>query len=175
MEKRKRQRAKRRLTCELVVGEDRYPAIVRDISPTGRFVQTRAKPEAGSVVDVIFAAQGGQPEIRVEAGVARHRIVPPRLQGSVQGGVGIELLSPPPEFQELVARGVGDASGGEAESPPGDAAKSQSIRTFHVRVKQRDKPNARVLTVRSESAAGARARALAQAGRGWMIADIQEV
>ena len=120
MEKRKRQRAKRRLTCELVVGEDRYPAIVRDISPTGLFVQTRAKPEAGSVVEVIFAARDGQPEIQVEAGVARHRIVPPRLQGSVQGGVGLELLSPPPR-----ARTRGDDPQAHAREP-----RSATVRTL---------------------------------------------
>ncbi len=175
MEKRKRQRAKRRLTCELVVGENRYPAIVRDISVAGLFIQTRAKAVAGSDVKVVFAAQGEQPEIHVDARVARQRIVPPRLQGLVHGGVGLEFVSPPPEFQELVAPGVRAALDEEAECSTGDAVKGPSIRTFRVRVKQRDKPNARVLTVRSESAACARARALTQVGLCWLIADVQEV
>ena len=49
------------------------------------------------------------------------------------------------------------------------------VRTFRVRVSPRDKPGSRVITVRSESLHGARARALARAGRGWKIADIQEI
>jgi hypothetical protein len=44
-----------------------------------------------------------------------------------------------------------------------------------VRLIQRGKPNANVFTVRSESLQGARARALARAGRDWKIADIQEI
>ena len=173
MEKRKRQRAKRRLTCELAVEASRYPAIVRDISPSGMFLQTRVKPEPGSVVVVVFPEQDGRPEIQVEAGVARHRVVPPRLQASVPGGVGLEVLDPPPEFKDLVAAALGEAQ--EQEPQPAPPVRDQAIRTFRVRVKQRDKPASRVLTIRCENAAGARARALAQAGRGWMIADIQEV
>lgn len=77
----RQQRAHQRLTCQLIFGSQRHPAIVRDISPLGRFVQTRARPE----------------------------------------------------------------------------------------------PESRVLTVRSQSAEGARAQALSRAGRGGQVADIQEL
>lgn len=172
MEKRKRQRSVRRLTCELQVGDERFQAIVRDISPKGLFLQTRARPPEDSVVEVVFPAEAGRPEIRVEAGVARHRAVPPRLQAAVQSGLGLELLSPSPEFEALAAQGVGDEA--EAEVAP-QAADDQRVRTYRVRVKQRGRANARVLTIRCGNPAAARARALAQAGRDWAIADIQEV
>ncbi|MBW2235921.1 MAG: PilZ domain-containing protein, partial [Deltaproteobacteria bacterium] len=90
MEKRRQKRAHQRLICQRIVGSQRHPAIVRDISTLGMFVQTRARPEPSSLVKLIFPADGSRPEIRVEAGVARARVVPPRLQASVPEGVGLE-------------------------------------------------------------------------------------
>ncbi|HEY5657678.1 MAG TPA: PilZ domain-containing protein [Myxococcota bacterium] len=175
MEKRKLQRQRKRLTCELVVGVERHAALVRDLSPHGLFVQTRARLEPGTEVLVLFAAGEQQPELRLLARVARRRESPPRLQASVPGGLGLELVDAPPAFLELAARRAEqpeDASGGTDVAPPAGAA---VVRTFRVRVAPRDKPGSRVITVRSESLHGARARALAQAGRGWKIQDIQEI
>ena len=67
------------------------------------------------------------------------------------------------------------AGGQGSEAPKRDAAAGSGIRTFRVRLIQPGKPNASVFTVRSESLQGARARALARAGRDWKIADIQEI
>lgn len=175
MEKRKQPRTKRRLTCELVIGGHRHPAIVLDISPAGLFVQTRAKPDPGTVVELVFPAYDGQPEIRAKASVARARIVPRRLQSSVPGGVGLELIDQSPAFQELLVRRVGDTAGGPEPDKSANSPSDKVIRTYRVRVTQRGKPNSRVLTVRSQNAQGARARALVQAGRDWKIADIQEI
>jgi hypothetical protein len=136
------------------------------------FVQTRARPEPNSVVELIFPADGSRPEIRVEAGVARERVVPPRLQASVPEGVGLELLDPPPEFQELIEWALEGAAEGEEG---GGKPLEPTLRVFRVRVKERNKPSSRVLTVRSTSADGARAQALSRAGRGWQVADIQEL
>jgi hypothetical protein len=44
-----------------------------------------------------------------------------------------------------------------------------------VQTRARPEPEPRVLTVRSQSAEGARAQALSRAGRGWQVADIQEL
>ena len=43
LEKRNQRRTRKRLTCELVIGESRQTVLVRDLSPEGLFVQTRAK------------------------------------------------------------------------------------------------------------------------------------
>lgn len=173
MEKRRAQRTKRRITCELVIGDEHHPAIVRDVSPAGLFVQTRARPEPDTVVELVFPASGDRPEIRVEAGVARERSVPPGLQSEVPGGVGLEVLDPSAAFRELIAAHEPAAEAGAAarSGPPS----SPGIRTFRVRLMERDKPNSQVITVRSESVEGARARALARAGRGWKITVIQEM
>ena len=155
------------------MGTERHGALVRDVSPRGLFVQTRIKLEPGTEICVILAGCGERPEIRMPARVARQRQVPPRLQSSVPGGVGLELIDPPETFQQLVPCGPDPT---EAAAPrQSEAPSNPGVRTFRVRVKQRDKPNARIITVRSESVHGARARALARAGQGWQIADIQEI
>ena len=186
MDKRDRHRTCRRLTCELLVEGQRTPAMVRDISKKGLFVQTRTKPRVNSVVEVIFPSTGLKPEVRVEAGVARERVVPPRLQASVPGGVGLELLGPRPEFEKWVLgpettgllesafadHGMGPESDGfvDRRSQPRDEG---GIRAYRIRLTARDRSDAKVVTIRCESAAGARARALARVGRGWKIADLQ--
>ena len=175
VEKRRQKRAHQRLTCLLVIDSQRHPAIVRDISPLGMFVQTRARPEPNSVVELIFPADGSRPEIRFEAGVARERVVPPRLQASVPEGVGLEVLDPPAEFRELLARAAAGTEDCEESDEGTGKPLEPTIRVFRVRVKERNKPNSRVLTVRSQSADGARAQALSRAGRGWQVADIQEL
>lgn len=172
MEKRRRERSKQRLVCELLVEGNRHPAIVRDLSRAGLFVQTRARPEPNSVVEVIFPAEGdAKPEIRVEAGVARLRSVATRLQHSVPAGVGLEVLDPPPAFLELVKAQKADSH--DLEPTPGGSP--QPLRTFRVRLTRDGAPGSKVLTVGCENAAGARARALTRAGRGWKIAEIQEI
>ena len=166
VEKRKQKRTRHRLTCDLLVGTTRHHAIVQDISPAGLFVQTEARPKPNSVVQVIFPARDGRPEITAEAGVARRRAVPPGLQSALPGGVGLELLNPPLDFRELLARELALAAEWEAEAAP--------VKTFRVRVRRRDGPQYRTLTVQAESVQGARARALARAGSSWKISDVEE-
>jgi hypothetical protein len=183
MDKRDRHRTRRRLTCELLVEGERAPAMVRDLSQKGLFVQTRMKPRVNSVVEVIFPPKGLQPEVRVEAGVARKRAVPPRLQASVPGGVGLELLGPRPEFERWVLRTetTGLAKSAYADmtdmtARPGELpteAPEVGIRAYRIRLTARNRAESRVLTIRCESFAGARARALARMGQGWKIADLQ--
>lgn len=167
------QRTKRRITCELVIGDERHSAIVRDVSPAGLFVQTRARPKPDTVVELVFAASADRPEIRVEAGVARERSIPSGLQSEVPGGVGLEVLDPSPEFRDLIAAHESPAATEGAASS--GLPSSPGVRTFRVRLMERGKPNSQVITVRSESVEGARARALARAGRGWKISVIQEM
>jgi len=174
LEKRKQRRTRKRLTCELVIGESRQTVLVRDLSPEGLFVQTRAKVDPNHRVRLFFAAKDDLPEVEVEARVARKRNTPPRLQSSVPSGIGLEVIDPPDAYFVLVEHSV--ASGvQDGEAPKEDVPAGAGIRTFRVRLIQPGRSNASVFTVRSESLQGARARALARAGRDWKIADIQEI
>lgn len=172
VEKRKQRRLRRRLTCELVTGDDRYVALVRDLSQRGLFVQTRVRLRPGVEVTIVFPERAGEGGLHVRGRVVRRREVPPRLQASVPGGLGVELIDPPAAYRDLLGAQTRPEPQVPRPAPPAGAA---AVRTFRVRVSPRDKPGSRVITVRSESLHGARARALARAGRGWKIADIQEI
>ncbi len=171
LERRRRQRARRQLTCEVLVGGRRYPAIVRDASPSGMFVQTKAKPRVDGVVDLVFRAHERHPEIRVEAGVARERTVATRLRSTVPEGLGLEFLDPPAALRELLDSAAPGPEPGHANDEPSH----RGVRTFRIRLIRRDTSDWRMMTVRSESALGARAQALARAGLAWKIADVQEI
>ena len=174
LEKRKQHRTRKRLTCELVIGESRQTVLVRDISPEGLFVQTRAKVDPNGRVRLVFAAKDDLPAIEVEARVARKRNTPPRLQSQVPSGVGLEVIDPSDAYYTLVERSV--ASGvQDGQAPKEEVPAGAGMRTFRVRLTQPGKSQASVFTVRSESMQGARARALTRAGRQWKIADIQEI
>ena len=83
MERRKVERLKQRLTCELVMGDRRHPGIVLDVSPTGLFVQTSASPPPGERVRVKLRCPG-RAEVEVVASVARRYVVPRRLVSVAQ-------------------------------------------------------------------------------------------
>ena len=174
MEKRNRSRMPKRLTCEIVWQGQRHPGIVRDITDRGLFVQTLASPAPNSVVEIRFAATGLQPEIRLEAGVARKRIAPPRLQASVPSGIGLEILPPRDEYERWLVRPACPplAASSFNEGPDASAAEP-SVRPYRVRMVRRDRGGRQILTIRSQTDAAARAQALARAGAGWKIADIQ--
>ena len=101
-EKRTRERFKKRVSCELLFEERRYSGIVIDVSPRGLFVQTSAKPKLGRRVMVLLRVPGvGTCEIATR--VARLKMVPPQLLSVVNGGVGLFVEMPTPEFDRLIA------------------------------------------------------------------------
>ncbi|MEZ4332829.1 MAG: PilZ domain-containing protein [Myxococcota bacterium] len=210
MEKRRSNRTKHRLTCELLVGRETYPAVVRDLAPTGLFVQTRARPDANSVVEVRFPPMADLPGFCIEAGVARHRNVHPRLQSEIHAGVGLEILGRPAAYLALARRvGPPRAPGGPiagstppetilpasagramagiapAPSPRSPAPRSgiaslraglePELRRYRVRLRSHGCTPPRTLEVQASSLPTARALAMAQAGPGWKITDVQTI
>ena len=104
MEKRKKPRQPRRLSCELWIAGKRHSGFVRDVSEGGLYVQTRARATAGSEVEIVFAAEGARPELRVIARVARlDRISAHFAASRGAGGLGLEVLRPPRSLAPLLA------------------------------------------------------------------------
>lgn len=172
MEKRRSNRTKHRLTCELIVDRQAHPAVVRDLAPTGLFVQTRARPDPNSVVEVRFPATAGLAGFRVEAGVARHRNVHPRLQAEIQSGIGLEVLGRPADYLALASRVLPLKSETEdATTAPEEGAP----RRYRVRLSAHGRSQPRTITVQASSVAAARARAITQAGAGWKITDVETI
>lgn len=90
-DKRRHERHAHRIPCELFVRGTRHTGIVKDISSSGLFVQTRARPSPGTVLTVVFPAAPGRTEIRVAGRVARSDRVQAHLALQGSGGLGIEV------------------------------------------------------------------------------------
>lgn len=101
MEKRGAPRRKKRMTCELRFDGRKAGGIVIDVSETGVFVQTAAKPRLGSVIDVRLSPGAGRAEIAVRARVARVRRTDPRLARIQGSGIGLQVLDAPAEYYDL--------------------------------------------------------------------------
>ena len=115
MERRKAERLKQRLTCELVIADRCHAGIVVDISRTGLFVETSVSPPPGEKVRVKLRPSDGA-DVEVEASVARRYLVPRRLESVARGGIGLRIESASDDYLELT-RGVRPGE----ETPPPDA------------------------------------------------------
>ena len=95
-------RLKRRVNCDVRIGDRRHVGVVRDLSPLGFFVQTGATAEIGATVRVVLR-QGTDPGLEVEARVANRRDVPARLVSVARGGLGCAISRPPEAYLQLLA------------------------------------------------------------------------
>lgn len=176
MERRGGNRLPRRLTCEIETSGGRATGIVRDLSSHGLFVQTLASPAPNSIVELIFAGSGDQPPVRIEAGVARKRRAPGRLQATVPSGIGVEVIPPRDAYQRWI---VGAAAGatrtlGPARPVPslGSVELTPVMKKYRFRLVRLDGSRQQFMSIECDTEAGARARALARVGAGWKIADL---
>src|SRR5262245_18999550 len=88
-------RAKRRLACRIGVGRQRFSGVIIDLSASGLFVQTSAKPRPGEAVTLELSVPGQRVPLRLEAQVVRLKLVPPRLVAVAQGGLGLRITHAP--------------------------------------------------------------------------------
>jgi hypothetical protein len=186
MPKKRAERIRRRVTCELQLDGRSYRGIVLDLSETGVFVQTEATPPPGTRLRIKLHASGGI-EFEVDASVARRQVAPPQLASVVRGGLGLRVEEPPPAYFKLIGmeppKGGGRARAGSgtaagpapqapAPAPPPPPVEDTRVE-FRVRVKQSDGPRSRTLKVKAGSPSEARRNALAELGRGWEILSIE--
>jgi hypothetical protein len=103
MDRRAAKRVWRRLTCELRFDDRKTTGIVLNVSTSGIFVQTSARPLPGTIAEVRFAARGNVPAMNLRARVARQKRVEPRLATIEAAGVGLQLLDVPEAYWELIS------------------------------------------------------------------------
>lgn len=176
MERRRRSRLPRRLTCEIAWPGLRTSGIVRNISDRGVFVETLADPKPNSVVKVVFTASGDRPNICVEAGVARKRLAPRHLQASVPSGIGLEILPPRAEYERWLAQPNCLPLGRAVEvevAGPFRTHHEHAMTAYRFQMTRRAGSSPQFLTIHCETEAGARTQALTRAGAGWRIVDVQ--
>jgi Tfp pilus assembly protein PilZ len=93
-DKRRWPRQARRIPCEIWIRGTRYSGIVKDVSRTGLFVQTRAKATAGTAITLVIAAGDGRTEIRVSGRIVRREQIQALLATQSAAGIGIEVAQP---------------------------------------------------------------------------------
>jgi len=178
-------RAKRRLACRLVVGRQRFSGVIIDLSASGIFVQTSAKPRPGDPVTLELSIPGHREPLRLEAQVVRLKLVPPRLVAVAQGGLGLRITNAPegyfafltailpeprPTESEEALRFEEDAG----EDPAASEAKpdgGQAGRRYRVYVRQTGGSRSRTLHVEARSAEEAAQLAFAETGDGWKLLE----
>jgi hypothetical protein len=176
MEKRLKPRIAHRLVCKVAAAGTRAPGVICDVSDVGLFVETRVSPSLNSIVRLLFPETEDQPEFSIEAGVARTCIAPSQAQTALPSGIGLEVIPPRNAFERWIvhpARPLRPASN-LTLSPLGSEPRTGMTR-YRVRLIRQDRPGTQILTLRCESEAAARAKALSRLAGVWRIAESQPI
>lgn len=167
MEKRRKPRQQRRLSCELWIAGKRHSGIVRDVSEQGLYVQTRVRSATGDELELVFPAEGERAELRVNARVVRLDRLSAHFATSGAGGLGLEVVRPPHGLAPLLVS-AGFTSGSPASA--GDTA----LKPYRVKLVAIAGGRTQTIRVNAPGKEGARSRALARAGKGWKIGEVCE-
>jgi Tfp pilus assembly protein PilZ len=165
IDKRRHRRHLRRIPCKLVVGEREYTAIVLDLSVSGLFIQTHARPRIGERLRLHLTHASVPLELTVQVMRAKH--VPPNLTAMAKGGIGTRIVSAPAEYDRLLVElGIGEnAEPFELESEAG--------RRFRVYAAQLGGSRSRRVDVAASDPDEAQLRALEELGSGWKAIRVQ--
>ncbi len=170
-------RTKRRMACRLVVGSQRFSGVVLDLSATGVFIQTTAKPNPREAVTVELSVPGEREPIRLETEVARLYMVPAQLITVAQGGVGLRIRNAPEGFFEMLGQ-LQLAGQADSPAPTGGGAEQAEAgdpqRGYRVRVTQLGRARTRTLRILARSAEEAAELACTETGEGWKVLESTE-
>jgi len=173
-------RKRKRISCELMLNGARYSGIILDLSATGMFVQTTVKPGAGDGVTVKLKPPGRDRAISLETRVARKKLVPPQLLMAAQGGIGLAIVRPVPDYLDFIAslspehaeaaareRARGPRSGRPARAAA-DAPKRFRV---HAVETSSGRKNSYLMTAATEQAATD--QVLSQLGGAWQVLFVE--
>jgi len=167
MERRKSQRVRCRLACEIQRARDRAKGTVLDMSEGGLAVQTGLKADQGDSLLIRIKAPGGP--LEVEALVWHSRLVRQRGAKETSWALGLMISKAPGHYFQLVPQGSTHAKTEEA-SPASPAP--PELPAFRIRVKQLAAPRTRVLSLTAASEDEARTLATADLEGEWEILEI---
>jgi Tfp pilus assembly protein PilZ len=163
-------RVRKRMPCEVSIGDARHQGFVLNVSRGGLYVQTSAGVEVGSLVKVELTAPASTRSIPLQARVVWRRVQRGRAFGVNEGGMGLSIQSAPASYDALLDDLLPRAEGSAASpAPPGGAAAPR----FQVRLRLAGSQRSRTLVVASDSDESARSRALAQLGPGWTVLELR--
>ena len=172
-------RFRKRLPCRLKVGGNSHAAMVLNLSRGGLFVQTSAGPPPGAGVWIDVDVANRSETLPIGGKVVWRRVVAPHLRTLSQGGIGVRIESAPEGYYSFLSGVAGAApetppsAGCEAAGPAPELPSDPPKAAFRVRLKQQGGPRSRTMTLHCESEEEARNRALAIAGAGWVILELE--
>ena len=115
-ERRRFERLRHRLTCELHAEGRKTNGVVVDVSPRGLFVRTGTgtTPPAGTELRVVLQGAGFD-DMELRAVLARTQVVRRELVSAGAGGIGLEIVWAPEAYYRLLVPLMtdGDADGDE--------------------------------------------------------------
>jgi PilZ domain len=161
-------RKKRRIPCQLWVGEREHSALILDVSPSGLFVQTHAKTQRGERLRLQFSHEDALLELKVE--VVRTKAVPQNMLAAAKGGIGVRIISAPEEYYDMLA-GLGIT---ERAKPNFELEREPGLR-FRVYVAQLTGPRSRRVEVSAADPEAAAGRALDEVGGGWKVLRVESI
>lgn len=172
-------RFSKRVPCRLRVAGSTYSGLVLNVSRTGLFVQTNAqtRPGAELCVDLGPGATGGR--IPLGAKVVWRRVVAPYLRTVTHGGLGVRIENAPEAFYHFLSRVARETEAPAPVPTPAvgvgtpSAASAASGSPYRVRIRHESGSRSRTLILRSSSEQEARRSALASAGPGWTVLEVQ--
>ena len=170
-------RTRRRMACRLVLGHQRFSGLVLDLSSSGIFVQTTAKPRPRDPVTIELNVPGQREPIRLEAHVARLFLVPAQLATVAQGGVGLRIGNAPEAYFQLLQQLQLEGQRGSSaplESGEGLDVPGEPHRRYRVRMTQLGRARTRTLDVVARSSEEAAELARAETGDGWKVLEATE-
>jgi PilZ domain len=167
LEKRRHRRHARRIPCKLIVAEREFSAFVIDLSVSGLFIQTHARPRIGQRLRIQLAPTSAPLDLTVQVIRAKH--VPPTLLAEAKGGIGVRIVSAPGEYDRLLAEiGIGEnAEPFELESETGCR--------FRVHAVQLGGSRSRRVDVAASDTDEAGTLALEELGPGWKVIRVDSV
>ena len=196
-------RIKKRLPCEILLGDNRLRGFVLDVSPRGLFVQAPKPIDPGTEVGGAFRPRELGETIEVRARVARSLRVPAHLASIASSGGGLRISMAPPEYYDFLsgltnrevkpARTVRQpvAKPADPEEPepqkqpekppakprkrklPPRMPKPETETRYRVKAKHTGGPRSRSLLVSATSREHAEAQALEQLGSAWKVIDVE--
>lgn len=94
-------RFRRRITCDLIIGDRRHSAIVTDLSASGLYVRTQESAEQGTAVRLILHEEAG--EVELDARVVREHRMSRHHTTGIPSGLGLRVVSAPEAFFQLLS------------------------------------------------------------------------
>jgi Tfp pilus assembly protein PilZ len=166
---RAKKRKKRRIPCQVWVGEREHSALVLDLSASGLFIQTRAKAEIGERLHLRLSHENTAVDLKVE--VVRMKNVPQDLLAAAKGGIGVQILNAPPEYDALMNElGIAES---DAKPTIQCAPELESRPRFRVHAAHAGGPRSRRVEVSAADPDAASALALEELGDGWKVLRVE--